>query len=51
MNQNVEDKEIQEFIIMNRLINAYKYMNNILDRELDNTHEWGSKCIDMVATI
>ena len=33
---------------MNRLINIYKYVNNTPDRELDNTYERGSKCIDMV---
>ena len=39
INWNVEDKEIQEFIIMNRLINIYKLMNNIPDGELDNTYK------------
>ena len=35
---------------MNGLINTHKHVNNILDRELGNTHEWRSKCIDIVAT-
>ena len=39
LNQNIESKEMQEFLIRNRLIEVYKYASKIPNGDYNNTHK------------